>query len=104
MLACHSPPPRCIRKSAALTEVQSNRTNLPGVLIYGSLPLRRQFWMVPAEQFKRRESSLVSMNPSGADCGAAPTDSAGIATICFCIGEVKHPCVQTANGANGSAI
>jgi len=102
--AIHAAPPRCILRSVILTVGQSNRINLPGVLIYGSLPLRRQFWMVPTEQFKRRASSSVSMNPSGAICDAGPMDSAVIATTCFCMFAVKHPCMKRANGANDSAI
>jgi hypothetical protein len=71
-------------------------TNLPGVLMYGSLPLRRQFWMVPTEQFKRRESSSVSMNPSGSDCGPGPEGSANVATACVFIVAILRPHVETA--------
>jgi hypothetical protein len=81
------------------TDAQSNRISLPGVLMYGSLPLRRQFWIVPTEQFNRRESSLVSMNPSGAPGGDSLTISVvmpvaalgGAASICAFIGAITAP-------------
>ena len=92
----HCAHPRCIRSSAVFTDGQSKRTSLPGVLIYGSLPLRRQFWMVPGEQFKRRESSSVSMNPSGSTSGGAGSFGSSVSvsgvvtSLCFMALIMRH--------------